>query len=255
MAGNLNWGAARRSILGSFFGMVLESYDFLVYSAVTATVFGPLFFPSTDKFTSMLLALGTFGAGRHAGFVMRPLGGIFFGHYGDKVGRKPMMIVSLAMIGGSTTLIGFLPTYEQVGITAPIMLLTLRLVQGFAFGGELGGSILMAIEHAPLHRKGFVGSLPTAAVPLGLVLATLLILLSSTIAGDQYLVWGWRLPFFARVCHVRDRNLRSTLLHRNTRISGRSRRAQRAKDSASRSFASVSEGSDPHHRNIYGQPS
>lgn len=91
---------------------------------------------------------------------MRPLGGIFFGHYGDNVGRKPMTIVSLAMIGGSTTLIGFLPTYEQGGIAAPIMLLTLRLVQGFAFGGELGGSILMAIEHAPLHRKGFVGSFP-----------------------------------------------------------------------------------------------
>lgn len=182
---------AKRSIIGTFLGMTLESYDFLLYGAATATVFAPLFFSSLDPGLASLLALLTFAAG----FTTRPLGGLFFGHFGDKIGRKPMMIFSLVLIGTATTLIGLLPTYDQIGVAAPIALVSMRLLQGFALGGETGGAILMAVEHAPGKKKGFVGALPLAGAGLGLILATVIMLLSAHLTGDQYMVWGWRIPF------------------------------------------------------------
>ncbi|UZW55365.1 MFS transporter [Sphingobium sp. JS3065] len=182
---------AKRSIIGSFLGMTLESYDFLLYGAATATVFAPLFFSSLDSGLASLLALLTFAAG----FLTRPLGGLFFGHFGDKIGRKPMMIISLALIGSATTIIGLLPTYDQIGAAAPIALVAMRLIQGFALGGEYGGAILMSVEHAPARKKGFVGALTQAGTGLGLILATVIMLLSAHFTGDKYMVWGWRIPF------------------------------------------------------------
>lgn len=183
--------AARRSIVGSFFGMVLESYDFLLYASVATVILGPLFFPTTDAFVATMLAAATFAVG----FVARPVGGMIFGHFGDKIGRKPLMLLSLMLIGLSTVGIGLLPTYAQIGILAPVVLVALRVLQGIAYGGELGGAVLMSVEHAPRHRRGLVGALPMAAVPLGLLLATGILKLAAAITGPDYLAWGWRLPF------------------------------------------------------------
>lgn len=183
--------ASKRSIAGSFFGMVLESYDFLLYASVATVVLAPLFFPSSDPFLGTLLAAATLAVG----FVARPLGGMLFGHFGDKIGRKPLMLLSLMMIGISTVCIGLLPTYAQIGIAAPALLVCLRLIQGIAYGGEWGGAVLMSVEHAPKERRGLVGALPQAAVPLGLLLATGMLKLANEITGPDYLTWGWRLPF------------------------------------------------------------
>lgn len=183
--------ASRRSIAGSFFGMVLESYDFLLYASVATVILAPLFFPASDAFLATMLAAATLAVG----FVARPLGGMLFGHYGDRIGRKPLMLLSLMMIGISTFCIGLLPTYAQIGLAAPLILVALRLVQGIAYGGEWGGAVLMSVEHAPVHRRGLIGSLPQAAVPLGLLLATGMLKLAAALTGPDYMAWGWRLPF------------------------------------------------------------
>lgn len=183
--------ASKRSIIGSFFGMVLESYEFLLYASVATVIFGPMFFPSFDSFVGSLLAAATFAVG----FVTRPIGGIIFGHFGDRIGRKPLMLLSLMMIGLSTVGVGLLPTYAQIGVAAPVILVILRIAQGIAYGGEWGGAVLMSVEHAPSHRRGFVGSLPMAAVPLGLLMATGMLKFAGAITGPDYLVWGWRIPF------------------------------------------------------------
>lgn len=183
--------ASRRSIAGSFFGMVLESYDFLLYASVATVVLAPLFFPASDPFLGTMLAAATLAVG----FVARPLGGMLFGHYGDRIGRKPLMLLSLMMIGISTVCIGLLPTYAQIGLAAPVILVVLRLLQGIAYGGEWGGAVLMSVEHAPVHRRGLIGSLPQAAVPLGLLLATGMLKLAAALTGSDYMAWGWRLPF------------------------------------------------------------
>jgi len=187
--------ASRRSIAGSFFGMVLESYDYLLYASVATVVLGPLFFPSSDPYLATMLAAGTLAVG----FVARPLGGMIFGHYGDRIGRKPLMLLSLMMIGLSTFAIGLLPTYAQIGMVAPVLLVCLRLIQGIAYGGEWGGAVLMSVEHAPIRRRGLVGSFPQAAVPLGLLMATGVLKLASGITGADYMTWGWRLPFLSAI--------------------------------------------------------
>jgi MFS family permease len=145
-----------------------------------------------------LLAFSTFTVG----FLARPVGGVIAGHFGDKIGRKPMLVITLIVMGVATTLIGFLPTYEQVGELAPILLVTLRLVQGLAYGGEWGGAVLMVVEYAPANRRGFWGGFPQSAVPFGFLIATAVLGLSLKISGDQFLVWGWRIPFILSILPV-----------------------------------------------------
>lgn len=183
----------------SFIGTALEGYDFLLYASAAALVFGQLFFPvSEDPLIGTLLAYSTFTIG----FIARPIGGIIAGHYGDKIGRKPMLVLTLTVMGLVTTLIGLLPTYAQVGIIAPLLLTLLRFIQGLAYGGEWGGAILMVIEYAPEDKRGFWGSIPQSAVPFGFLLATAVLSASIAISGDQFLVWGWRIPFILSVLPV-----------------------------------------------------
>ena len=189
----------KRVAAASFIGTALEGYDFLLYASAAALVFGQLFFPVTeDPLIGTLLAYSTF----FVGFIARPVGGIVAGHYGDKIGRKPMLVLTLIVMGVVTMLIGFLPTYEQIGILAPILLTLLRLIQGLAYGGEWGGAILMVVEYAPEDKRGFWGSLPQAAVPLGFLVATAVLSASIAISGDQFLVWGWRIPFILSILPV-----------------------------------------------------
>jgi MHS family shikimate/dehydroshikimate transporter-like MFS transporter len=178
--------------LASFIGTAIEWYDFFIYGTAAALLFNKLFFPAFDSKVGTLLAFATYAVG----FVARPLGGIVFGHYGDKVGRKTMLSLSLLIMGVATCLIGVLPTYDSLGIGAAILLVVLRLFQGFGLGGEWGGAVLMAVEHAPKNRRGFYGSWPQMGVPAGLLLANgVFFLFSSRLSNEQMLAWGWRVPF------------------------------------------------------------
>lgn len=174
-------------------GTTIEWYDFMLYGAAAATVFGPLFFPDADAFSAALLSFSTFAVG----FAARPLGGIIFGHFGDRVGRKKMLVLSLTLMGVATVLMGLLPSYESIGIAAPLLLVLLRIIQGFGVGGEWGGAVLTAIEHAPPHKRAFYGSLPQVGVPAGLLTSTLAFLAVSQLPEEQFLSWGWRIPFVA----------------------------------------------------------
>lgn len=175
----------------SFVGGLLEWYDFYIYAIATALVFGPIFFPGDDPLLSTMAAFGAFASG----FLARPLGGVIFGHIGDRVGRKACLIATLLIIGICTSLIGLLPTYEQAGPVAPVLLVLLRVMQGIGLGGEYGGASLMTIEHAPLHQRGFWGSLPQAASPAGLLLANGVFALFALLPHDAFWSWGWRVPF------------------------------------------------------------
>lgn len=179
-------------VFASLVGTAVEWYDFFLYGSAAALVFGTLFFPKSDPVTGTLLAFGTYALG----FVARPLGGVVFGHFGDRVGRKNMLIVSLMMMGVATIAIGLLPTYASIGVGAPILLLICRLAQGFAVGGEWGGAVLMAAEHGDDARRGFWSSWPQAGVALGNLLATgVLWLLALVQSEDTFNSWGWRIPF------------------------------------------------------------
>lgn len=179
----------------SFIGTAVEWYDFFLYGTAAALVFNKLFFPNFDPLVGTLAAFGTYAVG----FVARPVGGIVFGHFGDKVGRKSMLFLTLSIMGAATFLIGLLPTYDQIGIWAPILLLVLRIMQGFGVGGEWGGAVLMAVEHAPAGRRGFYGSWPQMGVPAGLVVANLVFTVFSSQPSEQFLAWGWRVPFLLSV--------------------------------------------------------
>ena len=174
-------------------GTTIEWYDFMLYGAAAATVFGPLFFPGADPVASILLSFSTFAVG----FAARPLGGIIFGHFGDILGRKKMLVLSLTLMGVATVAMGLIPDYSVIGAWAPILLVTLRLIQGFGVGGEWGGAVLTAIEHAPPNKRGLFGSLPQIGVPAGLVLSTLAFLAVSQLPEEEFLSWGWRIPFVA----------------------------------------------------------
>ncbi|MFZ5846506.1 MAG: MFS transporter [Actinomycetota bacterium] len=179
-------------VFASLIGTAVEWYDFFLYGSAAALVFGALFFPSSDPLTGTLLAFGTYALG----FVARPLGGIVFGHFGDKVGRKKMLVTSLMLMGGATIAIGLLPTYATIGIAAPILLLVMRLLQGFAVGGEWGGAVLMAAEHGRDEHRGFWSSWPQAGVAMGNLLATgVLWVLAAVQSQETFLAWGWRVPF------------------------------------------------------------
>ena len=179
-------------VFASLVGTAVEWYDFFLYGSAAALVFGALFFPESDPVTGTLLAFGTYALG----FVARPLGGVVFGHFGDRVGRKKMLVVALMMMGIATFAIGLLPTYATIGLAAPILLLVCRLVQGFAVGGEWGGAVLMVAEHGDEKNRGFWSSWPQAGVPLGNLLATgVLFLLAAVQSDDAFNSWGWRIPF------------------------------------------------------------
>ena len=179
-------------VFASLVGTAVEWYDFFLYGSAAALVFGALFFPESEPVTATLLAFGTYAVG----FVARPLGGIVFGHFGDRVGRKKMLVAALMLMGIATFAIGLLPTYATIGVAAPILLLVCRLAQGFAVGGEWGGAVLMAAEHGDDSRRGFWSSWPQAGVPLGNLLATgVLFLLAGLQSDADFEAWGWRIPF------------------------------------------------------------
>jgi metabolite-proton symporter len=182
----------RKVATAATIGTLIEWYDFFVYLPAAALVFNKLFFPQAEPLTGTLLAFGTYATG----FLARPLGAIVAGHYGDRVGRKTLLIVTLLIMGCATFLIGLLPTYATAGIAAPILLLVLRLIQGFATGGEWGGAALMVVESAPAEKRNVWGSLITVGILLGLVLASVAFtVVNSTVAEEAFLSWGWRVPF------------------------------------------------------------
>jgi MFS transporter, MHS family, shikimate and dehydroshikimate transport protein len=189
----------RQVIAASFIGTTIEWYDFFLYGSAAALVFGQLFFPNIDPLIGTLAAFGTFGVG----FVARPIGGIIFGHYGDRIGRKTMLIISLLMMGIATFIIGLLPTADSIGIWAPVLLVVMRLFQGLGVGGEWGGAVLLAVEHSPEGRRGFYGSWAQMGVPAGLLLANAVLLpLASILPEEQFLAWGWRVPFLLSIVLV-----------------------------------------------------
>jgi metabolite-proton symporter len=176
----------------SFIGTAVEWYDFFVYGNAAALIFGAKFFPSLSPLAGSLAAFSTFTVG----FLARPLGGVFMGHFGDQIGRKSMLVASLMIMGVATFLIGLLPTYAQIGVWAPILLVALRFIQGLGVGGEWGGAVIIAVEHAPSHRRGFYGSFPQMGVPAGIILSNLVFLsLSKFLTREQFDSWGWRVPF------------------------------------------------------------
>lgn len=188
----------RRVALSVLIGTTIEWYDFLLYGAAAALVFAPLFFPNADPVAGTLLAFSTFAVG----FGARPIGAVVLGHFGDRLGRKKMLVLSLSLMGVATVIIGLLPTYNQIGVWAPILLVTLRLVQGFGVGGEWGGAVLTAVEYATPEKRGLYGSLPQVGVPAGLVLSTLAFLGVSQLPEEQFLSWGWRIPFLISIVLV-----------------------------------------------------
>jgi metabolite-proton symporter len=181
-----------RVIASSLIGTTIEWYDFFLYGSAAALVFNKLFFPSFDPLVGTLLAFATYAVG----FVARPLGGIVFGHFGDRIGRKKLLMWSLVMMGLATVLIGLLPGYDSIGIWAPVGLIVLRVLQGFAVGGEWGGAVLMAAEHGDAKRRGYWASWPQAGVPLGSLLsAGILALMAGLQSEADFIAWGWRVPF------------------------------------------------------------
>lgn len=184
--------------VASFIGTAIEWYDFFLYGTAAALIFNRLFFPTFDPLVGTLAAFGTYAVG----FVARPLGGIIFGHYGDKIGRKSMLSLTLLLMGVATFCIGLLPTYQTLGSWAAFLLVLLRVFQGFGVGGEWGGAVLMAVEHAPEGKRGFYGSWPQVGVPAGLLLSTGVFSLVSMLPEERLFSWGWRVPFLLSVLLV-----------------------------------------------------
>lgn len=188
--------AARRTIFASFLGSTFEWYDFGIYGTTSAIVFNQVFFPGENPALGTLLALVTVAVG----YFTRPIGGIIFGHFGDRVGRKKLLVITMLIMGIPTFLIGLLPSYGSIGMAAPILLLVMRLAQGIGLGGEYAGAALAAIESVPRDRRGFIGSIPQIGNPVGGVLGSLLVLASTGIFGDDmYAGWLWRVPFLLSI--------------------------------------------------------
>jgi MFS family permease len=184
--------SARRILTASLVGTAVEFYDFYIYATAAALVFGELFFPAESKTAQQMLSFASFGLA----FIARPVGAIVFGHFGDRVGRKSTLVASLMLMGGSTVAIAFLPTYQQVGWLAPLLLCLLRLGQGFGLGGEWGGAALLAVENAPPHRRNTWGMFPPLGAPVGFLMANgLFLILGLALDEAQFRAWGWRLPF------------------------------------------------------------
>lgn len=187
----------RRVAAATVIGTTIEWYDFFLYASAAGLVFGKLFFEPAGPQAGTIIAFATVGVS----FLFRPLGAFLAGHFGDRIGRKAMLVITLILMGAATTLIGVLPTYEQVGVLAPILLMVLRILQGLSTGGEWGGAVLMAVEHAPAEQRGRMGAFPQIGVPIGLLLASgVLALMTGVISpGEQFLEWGWRIPFLLSV--------------------------------------------------------
>src|SRR5512133_378947 len=182
----------RKAVIASTIGTAIEWYDFFLYGTAAGLVFGKLYFPNEDALTATLAAFGTY----FIGFVGRPIGAAIFGHYGDRIGRKATLIATLLCMGIATFLIAFVPTYASIGIWGAVILTVLRMIQGIGVGGEWGGSVLLAMEWSRTHgQRGFVAAWPQFGVPCGLFLANLAVLAFSRLSGDQFLTWGWRIPF------------------------------------------------------------
>jgi metabolite-proton symporter len=179
-------------IVASLIGTSLEWYDFFLYGSAAALVFGRLFFPQFEELTGTLLAFATYAVG----FVARPLGGVIFGHFGDRVGRRNVLVATLVLMGAATFAIGLVPTYASIGLAAPILLVALRFLQGLGLGGEWGGAVIMSVEHGAADRRGLNASWPQVGVPAGNLLATgVLWVLNGTLSDEAFLSWGWRVPF------------------------------------------------------------
>ncbi|HEY3678383.1 MAG TPA: MFS transporter, partial [Bradyrhizobium sp.] len=182
----------RRAVIASTIGTAIEWYDFFLYSTVTGLVFAKLFFPHSDPWVGTLEAFAIYAVG----FIARPVGAAIFGHYGDRIGRKSTLIATLLLMGLATAAVAIVPTYDRIGIWGAVILTVLRFIQGVGVGGEWGGSVLMSMEWARSDRsRGLIASWPQFGVPCGLFLANLVVLAFSQMSGDQFLAWGWRIPF------------------------------------------------------------
>jgi len=191
--------STRRVLVASLVGTSIEFYDFYIYATAASLIFGPLFFPASSPSAQLLSAYASLGLA----FLARPLGAWLFGHYGDRIGRKSTLVASLMLMGGSTLLIAFLPTYQMAGWLAPLMLCILRFGQGIGLGGEWGGAALLAIENAPPHMKGRFGMFPQLGAPVGFIAANgLFLILGLMMTPEQFMSWGWRLPFLASAALV-----------------------------------------------------
>jgi metabolite-proton symporter len=191
--------ASIRQVAGaSLLGTTIEWYDFFLYVTAASLVFNQVFFPEFEPLWGVLLAYSV----NAVAFVARPIGGAVFGHFGDRLGRKSMLIATLLLMGIATFAIGCLPTYSQIGVAAPIILILLRFLQGLGLGGEWGGAVLMAVEHSPEGRRGFYGSFPQMGIPAGVVLSSLAFLVVALLPNDQFLAWGWRVPFLLSILLV-----------------------------------------------------
>lgn len=188
---SLNTKDMRRVLGSSLIGSIIEYYDFILYATAASLIFDKVFFSSLSPAVALFASFGTLAVG----YIARPLGGVVFGHFGDSIGRKKMLVLSMLMMGGATVAIGLLPTTATIGVAAPIILITLRFVQGISVGGEWGGATLMALEHAPANKRGFAAAFANAGGPAGGLLATFVVSGVSAATGDQFLVWGWRIPF------------------------------------------------------------
>jgi MFS transporter, MHS family, shikimate and dehydroshikimate transport protein len=183
----------------SFIGTTVEWYDFFLYGTVTGLVFNKLFFPASNPFVSLMLAYTTYAVG----FASRPVGGILFGHFGDRIGRKPLLVFTLLLMGVSTFLIGLLPTYDMIGIAAPLTLLLLRIVQGIAVGGEWGGAVVMCFEFARRENRGLFGSFPQIGLAVGLCISTGIVgLMTAVLTTEDFAAWGWRVAFILSIVLV-----------------------------------------------------
>ncbi|MBV6760281.1 MFS transporter [Rhodococcus opacus] len=192
--------ALSRVIAASMVGTVIEWYDFFVFGSMAALLLGPVFFPSGNAALSTMAAMATFAVA----FLVRPLGAVVLGHFGDKFGRRSTLVLALLLMGGSTLFVGLIPTYAQIGVAAPILLIVCRVVQGFALGGEYGGAVLMVVENSQArNRRGFFGAFLSAASPVGFLLATAVIALTTlTTTDEQMAAWGWRIPFLTSAIMV-----------------------------------------------------
>ena len=182
----------------SFIGTTIEWYDYYIFGTASVLIFNTQFFPNLDPFAGTLAAFATFAVA----FIARPFGGAFFGHFGDRIGRKKMLVLSVVTMGAGTLVVGLLPTYATIGIWAPILLVLCRFLQGFAVGGEWGGAVLMSLEHAPENKRAFYASFPQAGVPAGTVLSAGTFALLTLMPAEDFQAWGWRIPFLASVILV-----------------------------------------------------
>ncbi|HGU6623234.1 TPA: MFS transporter [Citrobacter amalonaticus] len=181
----------KKVLVASLTGSAIEWFDYFLYGTAAALVFNKIFFPMVDPVIGLILSYLSFSLT----FFIRPIGGVIFAHIGDRIGRKKTLVLTLSLMGGATVMIGLLPTYEMIGIWAPILLILMRIIQGMGIGGEWGGALLLAYEYAPEKRKGFFGSIPQAGVTIGMLMATFIVSLMTLFSEEDFLSWGWRIPF------------------------------------------------------------